>query len=357
MSTPDEIGSGRVLYFPTIVFQSDAWLKSALCVWDKVYRICPPGYSPRDSDETKQAIDAGLVETIPLSKEDLATTADQFEKMMENAIAFPAALQGHENVRLHSEKIDARLLPLLEELNAVVNSDGWLSVSEDVANAYMLFLSRTVARRRGIAAVTDNDDVFTAFTYFGFDGNFDDWVTNPDAEDVAATLVLPTLLPAGIEDSAMREVLAIRSRYQDARIAYRRTIESLAKRVSEISDRGHARELLREFDDSLKSGRATGGAIKIPDLSAVRQGFLSAGIPAAAGALAGGTGTGWGIAGAAAAVAVVGTMAHALGESRKIWKKSDAFYHLELHRRLSVEAGPEGPMPRYRRLFHEFMDD
>jgi hypothetical protein len=32
MSTSDSI-----LYFPTIEFQSDGWLKAALLVWDRVY--------------------------------------------------------------------------------------------------------------------------------------------------------------------------------------------------------------------------------------------------------------------------------------------------------------------------------
>ncbi len=31
----------NVLYFPTIEFQSDEWLKSASFVWEHVYRIVP----------------------------------------------------------------------------------------------------------------------------------------------------------------------------------------------------------------------------------------------------------------------------------------------------------------------------
>ena len=28
------LSGGKILYFPTIEFQSDAWVKSALCVWE-----------------------------------------------------------------------------------------------------------------------------------------------------------------------------------------------------------------------------------------------------------------------------------------------------------------------------------
>jgi hypothetical protein len=58
--------SNSILYYPTIEFQSDTWLKAAICVWEKIYRIVPSSYRPVDSDEVKEAIDAGLVESIML---------------------------------------------------------------------------------------------------------------------------------------------------------------------------------------------------------------------------------------------------------------------------------------------------
>jgi len=33
----ESLTSGSVLYYPTIEFQSDAWLKAAICIWEKVY--------------------------------------------------------------------------------------------------------------------------------------------------------------------------------------------------------------------------------------------------------------------------------------------------------------------------------
>ena len=68
----------EVLYFPSIEFYDNSWLKGALCHWDKIYRIVPPSYAPRDSDEVKEAVDAGLVESINLNEADLSDTADKF---------------------------------------------------------------------------------------------------------------------------------------------------------------------------------------------------------------------------------------------------------------------------------------
>ena len=159
----ENLTDGKVLYFPTIEFQSDAWVKSALCVWEKVYRIVPPSYVPQDSDEVKEAIDAGLIESVKMTSADLTKTAADFQKFTDEAAEFPAALQGHDSVRLHEEKVDQRILPLLQSLAKRIDPDGWLSVSEPVANAYMLFLGKTVAHRRQLAEVTDNEDIFTVF--------------------------------------------------------------------------------------------------------------------------------------------------------------------------------------------------
>ncbi|MCD6447284.1 MAG: hypothetical protein J7L40_03875 [Candidatus Marinimicrobia bacterium] len=76
--------SKDVLYYPTIEFYDETWLKASLCVWDKIYRIVPSSYDPKDSDEVKIAIDNGLVENISLSKADLSQTAEMFEAYLEN---------------------------------------------------------------------------------------------------------------------------------------------------------------------------------------------------------------------------------------------------------------------------------
>ena len=54
--------ANNVLYYPFIEIQDETWLKSALCIWDVVYRIVPAGYTPKDSDEVAEAVQAGKVE-------------------------------------------------------------------------------------------------------------------------------------------------------------------------------------------------------------------------------------------------------------------------------------------------------
>ncbi|MBI2999697.1 MAG: hypothetical protein HYY46_14800 [Deltaproteobacteria bacterium] len=154
----------EVLYFPSIEFYDDSWLKGALCHWDKIYRIVPPSYTPKDSDEVKEAVDAGLVESINLSSGDLSDTAEKFIEFWDSAPFVPAGFKGYdeEPIRLHPEKVDERICGQLYALSQRIDQEGFLSLSKEVANSYMLFLSESVSRRRLIPKITDDVDMFTA---------------------------------------------------------------------------------------------------------------------------------------------------------------------------------------------------
>ena len=354
----ENLSDGKILYFPTIEFQSDAWVKSALCVWEKIYRIVPPSYTPHDSDEVKEAINAGLIESVKMTKDDLTKTAADFQEFIGKAADFPAALQGHDNIRLHEDKVEARILPILQSLAEKIDPDGWLSISPEVADAYMLYLSKTVAQRRQLAEVTDNQDIYTVFSFFGYEGNFDSWVTNPNASEVAASLVLPDVLPRGMEAESMKRVLDFRKKQTEARVAYRRAVETFARQLTGVTDRQHALDLLSEFASNMTRGKATGGAKSMGGLHDYEQSFLHVGLPVAGAAMLNTKdGLDWGLLGKACGLCLIATMADANKSSRAKWKFSDAYYHLQLHGTFSPSITPEGPMPRYRRVFHEFMDD
>src|SRR5437588_12611117 len=49
-----EITTEIGLYYPSIEFNDDAWVKVAALYWDKLGRIVPSGYNPDDSDTIKQ---------------------------------------------------------------------------------------------------------------------------------------------------------------------------------------------------------------------------------------------------------------------------------------------------------------
>jgi hypothetical protein len=355
----DTLTSGSILYYPTIEFQNDTWLKAAICVWEKVYRIVPASYTPNDSDEVKEAIDAGLVESIKLEKGDLTSAAGDFQKFMDNAESFPAALEGYDSidVRIHPEKIDAKLLPLFESLATKIGPQGFLSVSREVADAYMLYLATNIARRRRIGKATDDEHVFSVDSYFQFDGNFSEYIFDENQTEVAATVVLPQLLPAGLETDSMERVLNFRDKFAEARASYRENILDLAKLLTTVESASHLQDIVKDYKNRLTNAKRVSARRAVATISEHKYAALAIGLPIAAAAFLTGDKFKWTVALGGIGIGLIATMADANKSKRSEWKKSDAFYHLALHNYFGWAEGRRKGLPRISDIFHEFMDD
>lgn len=96
--------SDSILYFPSIEFKSDEWIKSSLLYWDKIYRIVPQGYKPRDSVLVQTVCQHGLIENITLESADKSKTADEFIKFYDNLQFVPAGLEATRAEKLHPKK-------------------------------------------------------------------------------------------------------------------------------------------------------------------------------------------------------------------------------------------------------------
>jgi hypothetical protein len=355
----ETLTTGSILYYPTIEFQSDTWLKAAICVWEKIYRIVPPSYKPQDSDEVKEAIDAGLVESIKLEKEDLAKAAGDFQSFMNEAHTFPASLSGYDNIdiRIHPDKIDAKLLPLFESLASKIDPEGFLSVSEQVANAYMLYLATNIARRRKIGKATDDENVFSVDSYFQFDGNFSEHIFDESQTELAATVVLPQLLPNGLETDSMKRVLDFRHKYTDARAAYRESVLDLSKLLTTVESKSHVQEVINNFRNKLEDAKRSPIGKATATISEHKYSALAIGLPIAAAAFLDGENFTWSVALGGIGIAIIATMADANKSTRNEWKQSDAFYHLALQGNFDWKQGRRAGLSRISDKFHEFMDD
>jgi hypothetical protein len=356
--------NSRLLHYPTIEFLDDTWLKASLCIWDKIYRIVPPSYSPSDSNEVKLAIDNGLVENISLNKDDLTQTADLFEKFWEDVPFVPAGVDGYESldVKLHPEKVDVRIRPILESLSSKIDPDGWLSLSPQVANAYMLFLSETISKRRNIPKMTSDSDMFSIMQYFSNNGNFDEWVYNEDQEETIAALVIPAILPAGIECIHMTEVLRFRKKNEENRHAFRTLVSNFADDLSKIEDRGHAKQVAEDFREKLEKNNSTFIKIAGKTLQELPLASISVGIPTtltAIGAIALGGGDPYDFAkiSSSCLIGVVASVSDAARSIRKTWKSAESSYLLELNRMFYGEGHLKYTVSRYDRIFNEFVND
>src|ERR1700722_1437794 len=126
-----DVSKASTLYFPHIEFPDPAWLKGALCLWDSVYRIVPRGYAPRDSDEVREAIDAGAVKNIYLSQADLEETREAYHGFLEEVPLLPDALDRppRDSYKIHHEKLDERMISELNDVLGAITRDGdWLEL-------------------------------------------------------------------------------------------------------------------------------------------------------------------------------------------------------------------------------------
>jgi hypothetical protein len=254
----NNFASDSILYYPTIEFQNETWVKAALTFWDKIYRIVPQGYSPMDSDEIEIAVKEGFIENIELSENDLASAADKFEAYCNTLDWYPAGFCRHSyTARLNVEKIDSRLRPYFEEFAGTIDDDGFYKIRNEIANGYMFFLSESISNNRNIGKLTDNEDMFTAMSYFDGEAKFDEWLTNPEATELYTNLIIENLIPADIRSIRMDKILDISEGLKTQKSDFRNKVSSFANDFSKIEDSGFAEKRLFEFKVSLIESQLT----------------------------------------------------------------------------------------------------
>lgn len=355
--------STKVLYYPTIEFMNEACLKSSICVWDKVYRIVPDSYNPKDSDEVKIAIDNGVIENISLTEQDISQTANDFIEFVESVDILPAGLDGHGEFyhRLHPEKMDARVLPILEELSRDINADGFLEVRSGVANLYMLYLSHVVSRRRNINKLTDNGDMFSVMHYFANDGNFGDWVYDEEAEEHSTALAISLILPNGIESTKIEKVLEFRKSTEDNRRHFKGKLDELVKELTKIEDEGFSDNRVKEYIAELERNNSEVSQKILEFFGEFKYSLLSVGLPTSVSTLGllsgGGNLFDLNNIGSSCFIGAVSAIADASKSKRKTWVSQDSFYYHQMNNVFGSKKGIRFTLPNYSRIYEEFIND
>lgn len=355
--------SNKILFYPTIEFYDESWLKCALTIWDEVYRIVPPSYTPTDSDEVKLAVDAGVLKNINLNKYDLEETAVRFEEFCNNLKFSPAGLEGYDNVNLHVDKIDSRLRPFIKSLAKKIDTkSGWLSISEPVAHAYMIYLSNVICERRNMPKYTDNDDMFNIMSYFQGGGNVDDFVM-PDNEkednESQTHLLIGNLTPSDIRSVSMDIILRLNEKLSVSKGEYRNKIGNFSEKLTSCTDKEFLVQSINEFKTNLEESQYNRYEILRGFFKELKSNFLITGIPTTAlvAAKGGFTGsvienlfTGFGIAGISSLIPAAKTV-------RESWNQNKNNYYIEMRRNLSSDKTFYQDSYRHTRIMEEFIND
>ncbi len=351
----------KVLYYPHTEFYDINWVKASLCIWDKIYRIVPSSYTPYDYDELQVFIENGLIENIKIENDDLAQTANKFTEFWDNVPSMPAGIEGYDSINLHKDKVDARLLPILESLSKTFNVSEWLNLSEPVVNAYMLFFAETISRRRKLPKVTDNPDMYSVMHYFLSDGNVDEDFCTGQQEEYTSNLILESILPVGIESISSEKIIEFRYETVKERTSFRNYVGELIDEIKEIESESYAKELV--FDKISDLEKVNGNIkqyIKEFGYDFMRSALI-VGLPTTLTAMStfGGSSYPFEIRNILGSVSIgaVSSLANILNSRRKKWTSSEALFLHKMNNKFGSSRGLELSPVRHYRILEEFIND
>ncbi|HYV94010.1 MAG TPA: hypothetical protein VE978_19695 [Chitinophagales bacterium] len=354
-----------ILYYPTIEFQSETWVKSALLFWDKIYRIVPEGYKPEDTLEINLAKDAGLIDDIELSVEDLKKTAEEFENFCESIQWIPDGFNSSTfQVRLHSSKIDTRLKPFFTQFSKSIDREGFYRLPEKIANGYMFFLSDTVSRRRNIAKLTDSPDMFAAMSYFDMDGNFDDWITNDEASDFYSTIIIENLLPADIRSINISQIIRLNEQLVHSKKQFRVSVSQFNERLTKIEDKEFAIKEIAKFKSEMSDVNKNRIEILQSTIKELTPSLLYVGVPVGASSIIESLFAGkddiFSFAasiGKGVILTIIASIASAGKDIREKWTSQRSNYYLELMKHLTSSEKANIKLTDLSGRLDEFIND
>src|ERR1700733_197092 len=354
--------SENVLYFPHIEVRDTTLLKTALCVWESVYRIVPGGVKPEDTDDVKEAVDAGALRDIQLSDGDLRKARAEFHVFLDSVPLIPDGLTkaSGDVAQIHSGKIDAQLMAELSDLIGLINRSGdWLELPRGLADGYMLFLSNAVAQRRAMPKITSSEAMFVAMQYFAHDGNMDEMIvpTEPN-EDVSVALLLRTVVPQGLAESPMSQLLKFRNANTEGRQSFRESLNRMSDRLSKVEDYKFALDLVDEYRKRLEESQKITFARVREFFSGLEPCLLYLGLPVLAKAfdLTGTARDSVEVFGAIG-IATIASLADAAKSKRKEWVPAEATYLAKLRQRFDERSPIPRTIRRLDRMMEEFMND
>lgn len=243
----------QALHYPSIEFGDIDALKRALLVWDRVHRIVPAGYQPHDQSEIQMAVQSGAVMNLTIDAQEKFSAAHRFldfhhlRNSTSSRLTWPAGFSIETFTNINPEKIDAKLLPLFEELATRVTADGFLEVPHELAGGYMFYLATSIAEQRSLNLTTDSSDYWAVGTYFANEGCFTEQVYDEHANSYLANLAIDDLLPNDLSSVDIEQLLRFRDDTVEIRNIFQRELELLRDEVSRCNSKEHARYIVQDF--------------------------------------------------------------------------------------------------------------
>jgi hypothetical protein len=296
---------GKALYFPYINFQDNNWVKYTLLYWDGIKRIVPLSYDPRDDDEVKSLIDAGLVENIDprsgttpyavgAAKEFIPT----MNKLLDNRLnpargsAISRAISSKDpESMVHVEKMDDQVIRLLMESNLATRVGDWFSMDTGLAGYYMLCLAAHISEKQQAPLLSDSFQMETAGSFFQY-GRITEDTVQPVQEDIGfhlARLVIPVPRPANLSAVSMKELIEFHRKHEPERMRFRQAIEKTTEDAGKVDDPAAMKDFLEEkkkvIEDAAKDQKQSLSELHVDTLYSLCSLTAPAGVGVVAGAI------------------------------------------------------------------------
>lgn len=233
----------NALYYPHIGLQNPSWVKAMALFYDSVYRIVPDNVVPEDAEELQPLLEEGSIgRMVDPSKYSKQASEDFLGKLDGWGAAALSCSDDEEQLltRLHSDKTDERVRELFREAG-FKEKNNWMYVPTAIASNFMLYLATHIATKNQLSLVTSDWGAWTGTSYFGVDGQIDEFITNYWQDDEGNAdafglfgLVMSELVPINISEISAEKILEFREKRRDEIKNFRSSIQSLRTELSTL---------------------------------------------------------------------------------------------------------------------------
>lgn len=246
-----------ILYYPSIEFQSEEWVKHALLYWDRVRRIVPENYKPQDPDFIKELQDAGLIIDITPTQQTAEEASLKFRELADKVgLLRNIQLAEGEHRLLHTTKIQSLLAVFFQAIGVAEKIDSdWLKMNSSLAGYYMMYLADCIAKSRNIVTGTDNEECWAVNPYFLEKGNFPIEEVNVATEGVYAQLVINDILPENVENLSAKDIIAIASDRKDEKAELRAKISRFVDVIPKITCLDELKDQYQQMLDEIDKAK------------------------------------------------------------------------------------------------------
>ncbi|MBW6411343.1 hypothetical protein [Clostridium weizhouense] len=274
------------LYYPTIEFRNPMWLWCAAILWDKVYRIVPSGYIPKDSDNIRELIECSdFIKPIDPKQYSKTSIEGFMEFMNDEKKAWACALEtarykNDKYINMHKDKVDVKLRKMILSKN--INSKEWLGVNEDIASLYMLYLAGVIADKNNLVLSTDSSEAWCGRNFFQYEGKIDSECLDDDLTALSA-VTISGIIPNSIINISPKELIKFRNNSGDERKNFYQSISDLNNALSSCCDKQIIADILNEhivkIKNSKKEYKKRMRDIKVSGFLGVRTAVIPIAIP------------------------------------------------------------------------------